>query len=180
MKKYIFIAALLACNINAETLTDIGSNFVSSAVRGDFDGVEKTLWANGEDKDAMLAAMKGASGAIESGELKISHVNRQLIIGDLGVTLIRIEASSGEVDYDPLIYVKDESGWHILPYADERGLKAFAAKRTKDEQIHLELFDKWANLVAEQEQEAEQFGADQAVAAPGAKPEREAKPQPES
>jgi len=84
----------------------------------------------------------------------ISHIDRELIIGDLGVTLIKIKTKSGKVDYDPIIYVKDATGWHILPYADARGLKKFAMSRTKDEQIHLRLFNEWANMVEEQEQQA--------------------------
>ena len=98
-------------------------------------------------KEEMIAAMKGAAKAINSGDLKISHINKELVIGNLGATIIKIESKSGDVDYDPVIYVRDGSSWYIIPYADEKGLRDFAASRTEDEQVHLKLFERWVYLM---------------------------------
>lgn len=160
--KIVFLISTLffTTNLFAGTLTDLGSKFVTSAVSGDFVLVEKTLLPNSEQKDAMLAAMKGAAGAVESGELTIMHVDRELIIGNLGATLIKIQNKSGDVDYDPILYVQEGGSWYIIPWADEKGLRVFAASRSEDEQIHLKLFNEWAHLLEKQlESKAEQGGA---------------------
>ncbi|MGJ8697797.1 MAG: hypothetical protein ACSHYF_15880 [Verrucomicrobiaceae bacterium] len=153
MKFSILFAALLCTSqLMAGVLTEIGNKFVSSAVKGDFVGVEETLWSGAAvgQKAAMLEGIKGAAGAIESGQVEISHVGKELVIGNLGATLLRIEAKSGTVDYDPIIYVKDGEGWHIVPWGDQEGLRVFAASRTDDEQIHLKLLNTWGSLVEEQ------------------------------
>ena len=178
---FLIYTLFFATNLFAGTLIDLGNRFVKSAVSGDFGTVEKTLLPESEQKDAMLAAMKGAAGAVESGELTITHIDRELIIGDLGATLIKIQTKSGDVDYDPILYAREDESWYIVPWADEKGLRAFAAGRSQDEQIHLKLFNEWAHLLEKQlESKAEQDGADQPATAPESKSEGSEEPKPES
>jgi hypothetical protein len=49
--------------------------------------------------------------------------------------------------FNPIICLKVEGTWLIFPWATEEHLKVLFKQRSKEEQIHLRLFNEWANLM---------------------------------
>jgi hypothetical protein len=114
--------------------------------------------------------------------MKVAPVNKELVIGNLGVTLLRTDfEGQDEPQYGPMVCVRTESGWRVFPWASESDLKVLLEQRTPDEQIHLKLFNLWGNLTEQQlKKEAEQAGAGQPATRPELKSEGSQKPQPEA
>lgn len=144
----------------AGELTAISSKFVAGAARGNLQEVAATLWDGGPAKDEMLAEFKNVAPEIEKGNVTLTHVDRELVVGELGVTLMRIAGAGGKAAYKPIICLKVKEGWHVFPWSGEQDLKVLFDLRTKEEQIHLRLFNEWAHLMEKLlAEEAEQAGA---------------------
>ena len=150
MKKIHAIAALIGLAAQAAwagELTAISSKFVNGAASGNLQELASTLWEGGPAKDVMLAEFKKVAPEIEKGNVKLTHVDRELVIGELGVSLMRIEGAGGKSDYKPIVCLKVKDGWRVFPWSGESDLKVLFDQRTKEEQIHLRLFNEWANLM---------------------------------
>ena len=139
-------------------LTAISSKFVEAAKEGNIENLSSTLWDGGPAKEEMIAEFKKVAPEIQKGNLKIKSVDRELIIGELGVTLMRIDAVGDDgPDYNPIICIKSKGKWVIFPWGTEKHLKVLFDQRSKEEQIHLKLFNEWANLMEKLlKEEAEQ------------------------
>jgi hypothetical protein len=132
----------------AGELTAISSNFVTAAKGGDIENLASTLWNGGPAKREMIEEFKKVVPEIKEGKLKLTSVDRELIIGELGVTLMRMDAEGAEAPhFNPIICLKVEGTWLIFPWATEEHLKVLFKQRSKEEQIHLRLFNEWANLM---------------------------------
>ena len=132
----------------AGELTAISSKFVTAAKDGDIENLASTLWNGGPAKGEMIAEFKQVIPEIKEGKLKLTSVDRELIIGELGVTLMRMDAEGSKAPrFNPIICLKVEGKWLIFPWATEEHLKVLFNQRSKEEQIHLKLFNEWANLI---------------------------------
>jgi hypothetical protein len=150
MKKTHLIAALLVLAAHAAwagELTAISSKFVHGAAHGDLREIASTLWEGGPAKEGVLADFKTAAPEIAKGKVKLTPVDRELVIGELGVTLMRFEVADGKFDFKPIVCLKTKDGWRVFPWSSEADLKVLFDQRTKEEQIHLRLFNEWAHLM---------------------------------
>ncbi len=59
-------------------------------------------------------------------------------------------AAIAEYKYRPLLCVKKNNNWFVVPWTKQDHLRQFSQQRTPYEQIHLKLFEKWANLIEKQ------------------------------
>lgn len=148
--KIVLFLFLLWVPAKAGPVADLGAGFVEAVLKDDDEGLEKLVALSDKRKAAMLASFREAAGAIEAGAISLKAIDRELVIGDLGVTLIKFSTKGGESDYDPLVCMKTKEGWRAVPWENEEDARKFAASRTSDEQIHLKLFDEWADLVVEE------------------------------
>ena len=151
MKKIIssfFLALFASSLVQAAELSKIARQFVEAAASGNTDALAKS-YVDAPSKEAAVEAFGEASKLIAEGKIKISEVERELVIGDLGVTLFQFEMD-GKKDMKPIICVRTNGEWKVYPWASESDLNGLLKTRTPDEQIHLQLFNKWANLVEEQ------------------------------
>jgi hypothetical protein len=151
IKKVLLLASITAVQMAVGgELTAISTQFVAAATRGDAEGVVSTLCENGVGKEEMITEFKNAAPDFKSGKLKFTKIERELVIGDLGVTLMRLDIEGNpEPDYKPILCLKEKGKWRVIPWASEKDLKAVYEQRSKEEQIHLKLFNKWANLMGE-------------------------------
>ncbi|MBK1884911.1 hypothetical protein JIN85_21045, partial [Luteolibacter pohnpeiensis] len=141
---------------HAAELKEIAEKFVSASVAGDSTKLDE-VYLDSPTRERADAAFAEALPQIKAGKLKVAHVDKELVIGDLGVTLMRIDFEGHPVaNFKPIICVRTDAGWRLFPWASQSDLKVLMDQRTPDEQIHLRLFNTWANLVEEQiEKEAE-------------------------
>ena len=159
----ILTGLLLALEIHAAELTNVAQKFVAASIAGDSAKLDE-VYLESPTRERADAAFAEALPQIKAGKLKVEHVDKELVIGDLGVTLMRIEIEGHPVaNFKPIICVRTDAGWRLFPWASESDLKVLLDQRTPDEKIHLRLFNTWANLVEEQiEKEAEQAADDDA------------------
>lgn len=133
----------------ADELESISKSFIKSATIGDKDALEK-IYLDVPTRAKAIEAITQALPQLKSGEFRITGVPNELVIGDLGVTLICFESDkSTKRDYDPMICVRTSDGWRVYPWASQADLKRFVDQRTPEEQIHLKLFTEWAKLTEE-------------------------------
>jgi hypothetical protein len=153
-------------------LTAISSKFVASAKEGNLENLASTLWDGGPAKDEMIAEFKKVAPEIQKEKLKLTKVDRELVIGELGVTLMRLDAEGdNDPSYNPIICLKVQGKWFIFPCGTEKHLKVLFDQRSKEEQIHLKLFNEWSNLMGKLlAEEAEQPGADHPATKPADRP----------
>ncbi|QQL44092.1 hypothetical protein [Sulfuriroseicoccus oceanibius] len=155
------LAGILSVSVaHAAELKEIAEKFVSAWVAGDYAKLDE-VYLESPTRERADEAFAEALPQIKAGKLTVAHVDKELVIGDLGVTLMRIDFEGHPVaNFKPIICVRTEAGWRLFPWASQSDLKVLMDQRTPDEQIHLRLFNTWANLVEEQiEKEAEQAGA---------------------
>lgn len=152
MKPYciaLIILPLLSNLLPAAELIPIAKQFVAALAKLDNEKLSG-IYADAPTKENAIKAFAEAAPMIESGKLKIGAIDKQLIIGDLGVTLMRLESTDPpKVGYKPMIFVKVGGIWKVFPWATQSDLKTLADQRTPEERIHLQLFNKWANLMEE-------------------------------
>lgn len=151
MKKISVTIIQIAIHVHmawAGELTAISSKFVNAAKDGDIENLASTLWNGGPAKEEMIAEFKEVVPEIKEGKLKITRVDRELIIGELGITLMRLDSEDDKAPhYNPIICLKVEGKWLIFPWATEEHLQVLFDQRSKEEQIHLKLFNEWSNLM---------------------------------
>jgi hypothetical protein len=147
----VFLGLFASSWARAGELSKIGLQFIEAAAAGNSDALAKT-YIDAPSKEAAVAAFKEASQLIAGGKIKVSKVERELVIGDLGVTLFSFEMD-GNKDLKPIICVRDQGEWKVYPWATESDMNGLLKTRTPDEQIHLQLFDEWARLVEKQMEE---------------------------
>ncbi len=156
---YIALVLLpfLSTLLPAAELVPIAKQFVAAVAKLDNEKLSE-IYADGPTKQDAIKALAEAAPTIESGKLKIGAIDKELIIGDLGVTLTRLESTDPpKVGYKPLIFVKVSGVWKVFPWATQSDLNALADQRTPEERIHLQLFNKWTNLMEDLlDEEAEQ------------------------
>ena len=130
----------------------------------------------------MVAEFAQILPQIQAKKLRISRIENELVIGDLGVTLIRLDLDGhAKPNYKPLICVRTDSGWRIFPWASQADLNILLEQRSPEEQIHLKLFNEWGNLIEELlTKQAQQGVADQPATAPESNSEDKDDPKPES
>jgi hypothetical protein len=148
---------LLALDLHAAELTSVAQKFVTASISGDSAQLDQ-VYLESPTRERADAAFAEALPQIKAGKLKVAHVDKELVIGDLGVTLMRIEFEGHPgANFKPMICVRTDTGWRLFPWASESDLKVLMEQRTPDEQIHLRLFNIWANFTEEQlNKEAEQ------------------------
>jgi hypothetical protein len=183
MKSIIFhllTGLLFACVAHAAELKEIAEKFVSASIAGDSAKLDE-VYIESPTRERVDAAFAEALPQIKAGKLRVAHVDRELVIGDLGVTLMRIEFEGHPVaNFKPIIGVRTAAGWRLFPWASESDLKVLIHQRTPDEQIHLRLFNAWANLVEEQIEKVAEAGTGQPATRPESKSEGGDQPQPEA
>jgi len=160
--------AILIHTAWAGELTAISSKFITAAKDGDIENLASTLWNGGPAKGEMIEEFKKVVPEIKGGKLKLTSVDMELIIGELGVTLMRMDAEGAkDPHFNPIICLKVEGKWLIFPWATEEHLKVLFNRRSKEEQIHLRLFNEWANLMEKLlTEEVEQPGSAQPATKP--------------
>jgi len=151
--KNTLLALLLLLSVSplglAAELEALSKRFIDSAQRGDSEGLTK-IYLNGPTRTKAVTAFMEIFAQVKKKELKISRIENELIIGDLGVALIRVESvDHREPRYRPFICVRTSKGWRAYPWFNEADLKLLYEQRTPEEQIHLKLFNKWGNLMGE-------------------------------
>ena len=146
----ILTGLLLSLEIHAAELTNVAQKFVTASIAGDSEKLDE-VYLESPTRERADAAFAEALPQIKAGKLQVAHVDKELVIGDLGVTLMRIEFEGHPVaNFKPMICVRTDAGWRLFPWASESDLKVLMEQRTPDEQIHLRLFNTWANLTEEQ------------------------------
>ena len=152
MKILISIVLLaLTTSINfANELEKLSKDFVMAVTNGNTEELKK-IYLDSSTLQKTIDDFLLALPLFEEKKLTVSHVPRELIIGNLGVSLIKLKSTDGPTpSYKPLIFVKTESGWKLFPWSRQADLKILIEQRNPDEQIHIQLFNKWANLVEDQ------------------------------
>ncbi len=152
MKPY-FIAFLLwslhSTLVSALELVPIAEQFVAAVTKSNDEEVNK-LYAEGSTKQNAIVAFAEVAPMIESGKLKISAVEKELIIGDLGISLTRLEFTEpAKIGYKPMFFVKIDGVWKIFPRATQKDIDILKEQRSPDERIHLQLFNEWVSLTQE-------------------------------
>lgn len=129
-------------------LVQVSQKFVKDINAGDADALKGRVLATGV-KDRWLEEFKGVREMIVVGVISVSTPEKELVIGDLGVTLLRIEKLRPEqfVRYVPMIWVRVDGSWNFVPWTNEKELHDFAKTRSAEEQIHIKLMDKWADEI---------------------------------
>ena len=145
----LIILPFLSNLLPAVELVPIAKQFVAAVAKLDNEKLSG-IYADAPTKQNAIKALGEAAPMIESGKLKIGAIDKELIIGDLGVTLTRLESTDPpKVGYKPLIFVKVGGIWKVFPWATQSDLKSLADQRNPEERIHLQLFNKWADLMEE-------------------------------
>ncbi|RYD78855.1 MAG: hypothetical protein EOP84_13760 [Verrucomicrobiaceae bacterium] len=167
----LLTALILASVTHAAELKDIAEKLVSASIAGDSAKLDE-VYLESPTRERADAAFAEALPQIQAGKLRVAHVDRELVIGNLGVTLMRIDFEGHPVaNFQPIIGVRTDKGWQLFPWASESDLKVLMQQRTPDEQIHLRLFDRWAHLIEEQIEKEAEAGTVQPATRPESKPE---------
>ena len=149
LTSFLVLTLLTSLSIASE-LEDISKQFVAAATKGDIE-VVRNLYMDSPTKDKTVAGFSKALPSIRDKKILISHVSRELILGDLGVTLLKMNFEGhSEAQYKPMICVRTKDGWKIFPWSSDKDLKVLLDQRNQEEQIHLQLFNTWANLTKAQ------------------------------
>lgn len=77
--------------------------------------IASTLWEDGPANDGVLADFKSAAPEIAKENVKLTPVDRELVIGELGVTLMRFEVANGKFDFKLIVCLKTKDGWRVFP-----------------------------------------------------------------
>ena len=152
MKPLILIAiiSLISPFAIANELSNLSKKFVVAATNGDRETLKK-LYLDSPTLQKTIEALSQELPKIKENKLSISHIPRELIIGELGVSLMKIKSEDPlRSRYLPIIFVRTETGWKIFPWSSEADIKVLFDQRSPEEQIHLKLFNKWANLTENQ------------------------------
>ena len=143
----ILLLMLMSSFAMASELEDISKLFVAAAKSGNSDQLKK-IYLDTSTRDTALLELEKTLPQIQSKKLNLSNIKNELVIGDLGVTLIRVDfADQPEPKYRPLICVRTKNGWRVFPWSTQDDLKTLYEQRTPEEQIHLKLFNKWGQLI---------------------------------
>jgi hypothetical protein len=166
--------------ISSAELEAVSEQFLAAVESGDSEKLTQ-VYLEGPTREKTVAEFIRALPEIKSGKMKVARVDKELVIGNLGVTLLRTDfEGQDEPEYGPLVCVRTESGWRVFPWASESDLKVLFEQRTPDEQIHLKLFDLWGNLTEQQLKKEAEAGTGQSATRPESKSEGDDKPQPEA
>jgi hypothetical protein len=184
----ILVAACGFCafSLEARELDQIAKQFVTASLKNDAVVFEEIYTESPTKQKAIADFAKEfvqAAPLIDAGKLKVTTIDKELVIGDLGVTLMRLDfADQPKATFRPIVCVRVSGSWKVFPWSSTSDLKVLAETRTPEEKIHIQLFNKWANLMEDLllEQEAEQVSAGQPATRPDSKPEGKEKPEPES
>jgi predicted acyl esterase len=137
----------LSCNAH---LKDVATQFVDAAISGNSKELTQ-IYIDSTTREKAIKEFMEFSPMIQSKKIKITRIDKELVIGDLGVTLIRLDIEGRtEPNYQPLICVRFNDTWKIFPWTSKSDLKILLKQRSPDEQIHLQLFNEWAKLTEEQ------------------------------
>jgi hypothetical protein len=155
----------------AGDLTAISSRFVAASNEGNIEKLASTLWDSGTAKDKFLTEFKEVAPEFQKRKLWFTKIERELVIGELGTTLVRLDSEGdSHSDYERIVCLKVHGEWLIYPWATEEDLKVLSNQRSKEEQIHLKLFKEWSRLMEKLlAEEAAQPGAAQPATQPADK-----------
>ena len=157
---YTLLSLSIGCLSCHAHLKDIATQFVDATISGNSEELKK-LYIDSTTREKFIKEFMEASPMIQSKKIKITRIDKELVIGDLGVTLIRLDFEGRpKPKYQPLICVRSNNIWKIFPWTSQSDLKVLLNQRNPDEQIHLQLFNEWANLTEDQlTKNAEQVAA---------------------
>jgi hypothetical protein len=180
----ILVAAcgLCASSLKAGELDQLAKQFVTASLKHDAAAFEK-IYTDSPTKQKAIAEFVKAAPLIDAGKLKVTAIDKELVIGDLGVTLVRLDfADQHKASFQPLVCVRASGTWKVFPWSSTSDLKVLAETRTPEEKIHIQLFNKWASLMEDLllEQEAGEANAGQPATRPDSKPEGNEKSEPDS
>jgi hypothetical protein len=115
MNKLFLVLAIIALAVqsaSAGELDTVASKFVAAASKGEVKELASILWDNGPARDAMMAAFEPVFSRIKSADLKLTRIDRELILGELGVTLMRFDDPNDETpNYEAIFCVKVKDQW---------------------------------------------------------------------
>ena len=190
MKYLPAIILSLACSVsvqNAAELASTAKSFVEATLKNDIGAFEELYLESSTKPKAIEGLSKEfeeVSELIKAGKLTASSVDKELVIGDLGVTLMQIDfEEEDQTSFRPIVCVRTPEGWRVFPWFSTSDLEVLADSRTPEERIHIQLFNRWANLMEDlllEQQKAEQGVAPQSATRSESDPEGSDKPQPES
>jgi hypothetical protein len=184
----ILVAACGFCafSLKAGELDQIAKQLVTASLKNDAAAFEKIYTESPTKQKAIADFAKEfvqAAPLIDAGKLKVTAIDKELVIGDLGVTLMRLDfADQPKASFRPIVCVRVSGSWEVFPWSSTSDLKVLSEMRTPEEKIHIQLFNKWANLMEDLllEQEDKKGNANQPATRPDSKPEGDEKPAPES
>lgn len=143
----IVALALGSLSLQGAELDRLARQFIAATSENDPGQLDK-VFAESTTKKKAIAETAQVQAMITSGKLKITAIDKELIIGDLGVTLMRLDfEGEPKGSFRPIVCVRTSGQWKIFPWSSTSDLKVLADTRTPDERIHIQLFNKWANLM---------------------------------
>ncbi len=174
MKYKILLLTTLVLNsltLHAGTLTELSKKYVASASANDKAQLE-AICMDSPTKAKSIEECAQLPEMIKSGKAKVTAVDKELIIGDLGVTLMRIDFDEQpKPSFRPIVCVRIDDHWKVFPWVTTSDMKELAKQRTPEETIHIQLLNEWTHLMGQLllKQETEQ-----AVPSDGHKPSNSA------
>lgn len=147
----LFALLLWACTTSlglTQDLSKLSLDFINALKVGDVDKLEPLILEDASTRDEFLSGVPDGAKAMAEQELELRHVNRELIIGDIGMTLLGIRRAGGpKFDFDPLIFRRSGDQWKMFPWANESHLKEFFSSLSPEEQSDVRLLQKWAQAL---------------------------------
>ncbi|MBB5350689.1 hypothetical protein HNR46_000917 [Haloferula luteola] len=148
----LIASAALTLGGHAE-LEDVSSQFFAAVQSGDPEQLTK-VFMESPTRDQSIADFISALPLIESGSIQLAPTHKELVIGELGASLVRFHyGKSRRAEYELLICVKTANGWQVFPWGSDSDLEVLSKQRSPDEQIHLKLFKEWKVLMTQQLEE---------------------------
>ena len=125
----------------------LARQFIAATSEDDSGQLDK-VFAESPTKKKTISESAQVQAVITSGKLKITAIDKKLEIGDLGVTLMRHDFErEPKGSFRPIVCVRTAGQWKVYPWSSTSDMWVLAETRTPDERIHIQLFNKWANLM---------------------------------
>jgi hypothetical protein len=147
LPRILLVLIFGGASLHAGELDQIARNFITATSKNDATLLAE-VFVDSPPKDKAIAEIAQVPPLLEAGQLQITAVDKELIIGDLGGTLMRLDfEGQPKPSFRPIGCVRTEGKWKIFPCASTSDLKVLAEMRTPEEKIHIQLFNKWASLM---------------------------------